>query len=131
MFRDNIKGTVDYFATHIYPRPALQPEFQWLAANFSSTPIAAPAVHFIQTGRMYVALNETSESAMVHQVVIYKWLNDAWTVSRVLPRSGEITNKDVGLELENGRYAATLFDRFGREGPHHYFDVLKMKFEWK
>ncbi|KAG4077596.1 hypothetical protein HA402_003023 [Bradysia odoriphaga] len=125
MFRDNIEGTVDFFANYIYPHPALQPEFQWLAANFSSVPIPAPEIHFTNSGRLYVTWDITSESEskFIHQAAIYKWMTDAWSLFTVLPTSGEVANENMGFELASGQYVATLIDRFGRESLRQYFKV--------
>lgn len=123
MFRDNIEGTTDFFATYIYRQPALQPEFNWLAANFSNIPIVAPKIHFKRNGRLFVVLDKITESRLVNQIAIYKLIDNAWSLNKVLPVDGVATNRHVGLELEKGSYAATLIDRFGREGYKNYFEV--------
>lgn len=123
MFRDNIEGTTDFFANYIYPRPALQPEYHWLAANFSNSPIAAPDIHFIRNGRLYVSLDETTvSSTLINQIALYELLNGAWSVVKVLPIEAA-TNENIGWKLEKGSYVATLIDRFGREGLRKYFEV--------
>ncbi len=125
MFRDNIEGTTDFFANYIYPHPALQPEYKWLAANYSDIPIAAPDVQFIRDGRIYVRLDtdKTDESTLINQIAIYKLVDNEWNVSNVLPADGSVTNKNIGLELDGGSYVETFIDRFGREGLRHYFEV--------
>lgn len=124
MFRDNIEGTVDFFANYIYPGRALQPEFQFLAAKFSNASITvAPDVHFTDKGRLYVTWDATSESTLIYQIAIYKWMTNAWSLYEVLPTVGEMAFQITGLELETGRYAATLVDRFGRESDRNFFKV--------
>lgn len=124
MFRDNIEGTVDFFAKYIYPGRALQPEFQFLAAKFSNASItAAPEVHFTDKRRLYVTWDATSESTLIHQIAIYKWRTDAWSLYKVLPTVEDMALQNTGLELESGHYAATLVDRFGRESDRHFFKV--------
>lgn len=125
MFRDNIEGTVDYFANYIYPHPALQPEYTRLAANISSIPLLAPKIHFIRNGRVYVTLDKITTSRLVNQIAIYKSIANEWSLFNVLPidGDGEATNKNVGLKLEKGSYVATFIDRFGLESPKNYFEV--------
>lgn len=123
MFRDNIQGTVDYFANYIYSQPALQPIYHWLAANSSSTPISPPKTTVFSGHRLYVNLNKTAEHSLVYQIAIYKLKGNGWVLSKVLHTEGPATDFDTGLELERGYYAATLVDRFGREGMKSYFEM--------
>lgn len=124
MFRDNIEGTRDFFATYIYPGPALQPEFHWLNVNSSDEmPIEAPEIRFIRGGRLFVNLNNMTESRSINQIAIYKLTEGEWSVFMVLAVDGAATNKNVGLEIESGSYVATLVDRFGREGLKKYFSL--------
>lgn len=120
MFRDNIQGTVDYFATYIYPQPALQPQFHWLAANIS-IPIAAPKITVSSNGRLYLCLDKMTESKFINQIAIYKLNENEWGLFKVFPVTG--LDKDHGMELEKGHYTATLVDRFGRESMKSYFEI--------
>lgn len=125
MFRDNIEGTVDFFANYIYPRPALQPEYRLLAANVSNIPIAAPAVQFIRPGRLYFSFDRTTAGGhWINQMAIYKYVDSGWSVRKILPIDGDVTNEIVKLDLEHGSYVATLIDRFGREGLKTHFEVM-------
>lgn len=121
MFRDNIEGTVDFFAQYIYPQPALQPEF--IVTNISSIPLAAPDIHFIGKDRIYIILHGTTESRVVNRIAIYKLMTSTWNLFKVVPADGVVTNKNVGLELEEGEYVATLIDRFGSESLKRNFKV--------
>lgn len=123
MFRDNIQGTVDYFANYIYPYPALQPEYPWLAANFSSTPIPAPKIQVINNGNLYVNLDKSMESRLINQIAIYKLEESKWNLFKVLPMEERLTNMNIGLEFAEGNYVATLVDRFGRESMKTYFEI--------
>lgn len=125
MFRDNIQGTVDFFATHIYPNPALQLEYPWLAAstNTSSTQIPAPKIEVNTNGGLYVGLDKTAKSLLINQIAIYKLKENKWILLKVLRVKGLDTNKQTELELEKGDYVATLVDRFGREGMKTYFEI--------
>lgn len=125
MFRDNIQGTVDFFANYIYSQPALQPEYHWLAANTSSssTIINAPKIKVFVNGRLYVNLDKMTESSLIHRIAIYKSQGNGFVLFKVLPTEGPATDLDTGLELEKGYYAATLVDRFGREGMKSYFEL--------
>lgn len=123
MFRDDIQGTVDFFARYIYSQPALQPEYHWLAGNTLSAPIQSPKIKLITGGRFYVDLDQTTESELIHQIAVYKLKGNGFILFRVLPTDGPATDSDTGLELDNGSYAATFVDRFGREGVKSYFEL--------
>lgn len=121
MFRDNIQGTRDFFSANIYPNPALQPEFTWLAKNYSHIPIEPPEINFIGTNRIYFTYVEMLESkGLIYQIAIYKLTANRWVLFKVLSTDGSATS---GFELDKGSYIATLIDRFGREGVRRYFDV--------
>lgn len=123
MFRDNIKGTTDFFANYIYPHPALQPEYHNLAGNFSTVSISAPKIKFVSRRRLHVKLDESLTEELINQVAIYKMVKHKWMLVKVGHVEGHLTNKKVGVKLPKGRYAATLIDRFGREGSKTYFKV--------
>lgn len=125
MFRDNIEGTTDFFAKYIYPHPALQPEYNWLASNIPSISNLALEIRFIRDGRLHVNVDvdKIEEARFINQIAIYKWMDSAWRLFEVFPVDGAISNKSVGLDLEKGSYVATLIDRFGREGRKNYFKV--------
>lgn len=123
LFRDNTQGTVDFFANYIYSQPALQPAYLWLAANVSSTPIPPPKVNSAHQ-RFSVNLDKLAESSFVHQIAIYKVNGNGWVLFKVLATEGPATNLDIGIELEKGYYAATLVDRFGREGMKSHFEIF-------
>lgn len=119
LFRDNLNGTVDFFANYIYPQPALQPQYNRLAANFSSIPIVAPTFEFMHYGRLYVILDKATESRLINQIAIYKLIDNEWSLFKVLPVEGAVTKRNVELELDEGHYVATLIDRF--RGPENLF----------
>lgn len=124
MFRDNIEGTVDFFANYIYRHPALQPEYNWLASNFSSISNVTLEIRYRPDGGLYVNVdNMAAESMFINQIAIYKLIDSKWRVYKVLPMDEAATNKNVGLNLNKGSYVATLIDRFGREGRKNYFKV--------
>lgn len=123
IFRDNIQGTVDYFANYIYPYPALQPSYEWLAANTISSPIPPPKIDTSSGQKVHINLNKAEESSLVNQIAIYKLKGNCWVLVKVLPTKGDATDLDVGLELQKGYYAATLVDRFGREGMKSHFEI--------
>lgn len=123
MFRDNIQGTVDFFANYIYSQPALQPVYHWLAANSSSTPIAPPKITLISDRKVYVQLDKLTESNVVNKIAIYKLKGNGWVLFKIQPSDGPATDLAIGLELEKGYYAATLIDRFEREGMKSYFEI--------
>lgn len=124
MFRDNIQGTVDFFRTYIYPQPALQLEYPWLAAstNTSITHIPAPKIEVINGG-LNAILENTTKSILINKIAIYKLEENTWSLSKVLPVKGLKTDKITGLVFEKGDYVATLVDRFGREGMKTYFEI--------
>lgn len=123
MFRDNIEGTVDFFRTYIYPQPALQPEYPWLAKNFSNITIPAPKIKGITRGRLYLRLDNETKSRLIKQIAIYKLNIDKWSLLKVLPIDETVTYKKIGLEIKKGKYVATLIDRFDREGMKTYFEI--------
>lgn len=122
MFRDNIEGTVDFFRTHIYPRPALQPEYPWLDTNSSSITIPAPKIK-VASGRLYIRFDKSSKSSLINQIAIYKLKDNKWSLLEVLPVKATVTHKEIGPKIEKGNYVATLIDRFGREGKKTYFEI--------
>ncbi|KAJ6643982.1 Glycosyl hydrolase YngK [Pseudolycoriella hygida] len=123
MFRDNIQGTVDFFANYIYQQPALQPAFLWLAANVTTAPILPPKVKVTSERRLHLNLVKTTELSFVHQIAIYKSSSNGWVLVKVLPANRPATESDVGMELERGHYAVTSVDRFGRESVKSHFEI--------
>lgn len=124
VLRDNFKGSVDFFRQFIYPEPALQPEYPWLATNTSSIQNLAAEIQLFPNGRFYVVLDETNESCIMSQIAIYKLkATREWGLFKVYSLSGAVTDKNTGVELEKGHYIATLVDRFGREGMKTYFEI--------
>ncbi|KAG4076869.1 hypothetical protein HA402_006579 [Bradysia odoriphaga] len=126
MFRDNIQGTVDFFANFIYSQPALQPAFDWLYANTSIAVIPRPEVNITSDQKFYVRNLDTSTEStlLIKQIAIYKLRGSGWALIKLLPTGDGGTNWNVGLELEKGYYAATLVDRFEREGMKSYFEII-------
>lgn len=124
MFRDNIQGTVDFFASFIYAQPALQPSFDWLYANVSVAAIPRPKVHITAEQKFYVKNLDTESTMLIKQIALYKLTGSGWVLMKLLPTGVSETNWNVGLDLEKGYYAATLVDRFEREGLKSYFEII-------
>lgn len=123
LFRDNTQGTVDFFANYIYSQPALQPVYHWLSANVSSTPIPQPKINVLPNQRFFVNVDKSGKFHLIKQIAIYKLKGDGWVLYKVLPTEGTDATNANGFSMEKGYYAATLVDRFDREGMKSYFEV--------